>query len=748
MADKPLAHSAPKPGERAQTYAAHIGGVVDGARTRVQAMAARHRDTALAAELVGATVDAAVFHDLGKLDPDNQRALGKGRGASLPWDHIDAGVAHLRSGNADMAAWLVRAHHAPGLPSKPVHFSDKRDRQLRGRRRDDENPDRHEEQIARTGQFLAAMLARHAAALGTHFPTPGKAVHGLPLRLQLSCLVDADHTDTAVFETGRTMPEAPEPRWSERLAALDAYVAGLTDRGGERDAQRRAFYDACRHGGPDAALVACEGPVGIGKTTAVTAWLLRRAIATGARRLFVVAPFTSILSQTAERLRQALVLPDESDRPDMIVAEHHHRADFADISSRDLATLWNAPVVLTTAVQFFETLSSNAPSALRKLHALPGSVVFLDEAHAALPTPLWPQNWRWLRELAEDWSCSFVFASGSLARFWEVDDIVGEARLTLPELVPADLVEQLRRTETARVAYVTHGRFDGPGPLVDAVTVKPGPRLLIMNTVQSAAIMARRIRGNGHDVLHLSTALCPHDREAILEEVRRRLDPDMAYPDDWTLVATSLVEAGVDLSFRTAFRERFATSSLIQIGGRTNRHAEHFRAAVVNDFVLSYVDGLKAHPAATASEAVLADFFRDGRFDGEIDPAGLVTLAMTREIRKHRKEVGTDLLAAERDRCYPEVAKLGRVIDTDTRLVVVDHSLRDRLAAYEKVSSRELLSGSVQIWTNKVTAFGLESIPGRQDVYWWPHAYDAAFLGYMEGALFLGEISNGAALVI
>ncbi len=326
------------------------------------------------------------------------------------------------------------------------------------------------------------------------------------MRLALSCLVDADHSDTASFDTGWSAPDPPEPRWSERLAALDDYVSGLGSGGGQRDALRSAFYDACRHREPNQALMACEGPVGIGKTTAVTAYLLRRAIATGARRLIIVAPYTAILSQTADRLRKALVLEDERDRPDMIVAEHHHRADFGDISSRDLATLWSAPIVLTTAVQFFETLASNTPSTLRKLHALPGSVVFLDEAHAALPTHLWPQNWRWLRELANGWSCSFVLASGSLARFWEVDDIVGDACLTLPDLVPAALVAPLRRVETARVRYISE-RFDGPSSLAAAVVAAPGPRLLVMNTVQSAALMARYMKKEGHDVLHISTAL-------------------------------------------------------------------------------------------------------------------------------------------------------------------------------------------------------------------------------------------------
>jgi CRISPR-associated endonuclease/helicase Cas3 len=103
------------------------------------------------------------------------------------------------------------------------------------------------------------------------------------------------------------------------------------------------------------------------------------------------------------------------------------------------STLWTAPIILTTAVQFFETLASNHPAALRKLHGLTGSVVFIDEAHAALPTHLLGQNWRWMRELAEAWGCSFVLASGSLVRYWEIEDVVGDARKKLPELTPASL---------------------------------------------------------------------------------------------------------------------------------------------------------------------------------------------------------------------------------------------------------------------------------------------------------------------
>lgn len=753
MGDEPLAHSAPAPGRAPQLYKEHIQGVVVGALDRAEAMLCFCKVAELSATLRGAIRDATTFHDLGKLDPDIQAALRRGRGEKLCWDHIDAGVAHLKASGAHLAAWLVRAHHAPGLPSQPFHFTHKTDRRLRGRRNDGDTLERHQGQIERTDRLLKEMLGEHERALGPHQPTPAKAkeAHGLPMRLALSCLVDADHADSARFDNSWEPAEPPPPRWRERLAALDAYVVGLGERASSRNSQRDDFYRDCRHGELDAAMVACEGPVGIGKTTAVTAYLLRRAISTGARRLIIVAPYTAILSQTARKLREALVLPDEAEQAETVVAEHHHRADFNDLSSRDLAALWTAPVVLTTAVQFFGTLASNEPSALRKLNALPGSVVFLDESHAALPNELWPQNWRWLRELAAVWGCSFVFASGSLARFWEIEDVVGEKDTArLPDLVSPELSARMLQGESARVRYVAEPRpFSGPGSLTEAVAAADGPRLLIMNTVQSAAVMARRMRNEGHDVLHMSTALSPSDRSRVLELVQQRLDPGSGYSADWTLVATSLMEAGVDVSFRTPFRERFATASLIQIGGRANRNAEWPDGVLIYDFVVDDDgSGLKPHPAARVPADVLRALFAEGRLAGQVDPAAIVTEALQREIRDLSHKGETALAKAERTRNYPDVAECGRVIDTDTRLVVVDHALKHQLTARKRVPVRKLLAGSVQIWAHKLDQLGLDPVPGRADVWWWPHEYDANFLGYMAGALKLLSIQNGATFIV
>lgn len=744
---EPLAHSAPAENRVPQTYAAHIGSVRLGADQNAEAMC-RFRSAA-ADRLICAVADSANYHDLGKLDPVNQTALREGRKGRMCWDHIDAGVAHLMKSRAEAAAWLVRAHHRPGLPRWAARFK-VGDQELRGRR-SGEDFEPHERQIEHTDLHLPLYLATHEEAIGRTVPTPLPAQHGLSMRLALSCLVDADHTDAARFDQGRQPIDSPPPRWEERLASLDRYVRTLKSSGNsERDRNRTEFYEACRNSPIGEPLVACEGPVGIGKTTAITAYLIRVAIEHKPhklRRLFIVAPYTNVISQTAERLREALTL--EGERGEDIVAEHHHRADFQDIDARDLAVIWRAPIVVTTAVQFFETLASNDPGRLRKLHSVPGSVVFLDEAHAALPTPLWGQNWLWLCELANEWSCHFVFASGSLARFWEKEAVVGNAKRKLLELTPPDLAIRIAESETRRIRYCSLGRLAGIPQLIEVVRGQPGPRLVILNTVQSAAVVARAMAEAGHDVMHLSTALCPGDRDVLLRCVSGRLKRPGS--QDWTLVATSCVEAGVDLSFRTAFRERFGTASLIQVGGRVNRHGIHdvSGGGMVFDFLIDEGNGVARHPAAAAPAAELARLFADGEFKAQnINTSALVTLAMDREMRNQ----GTSRLdlfrKAEREWNYPEVACLGTVIAAKTCIVIVDKLLCNRLKDRDRVSFRELLRGSVQIWATKIEPLGLDPIRGREDIFWFPHDYDSVFLGYMAGALKLIDIGQRGFVIV
>jgi CRISPR/Cas system-associated endonuclease/helicase Cas3 len=503
-----------------------------------------------------------------------------------------------------------------------------------------------------------------------------------------------------------------------------------------RLALRQQVYRACHDWNcpPQERIVSCDSPVGTGKTTAVMAHLLRVAAERGLRRVFVVLPYTNIIDQSVEVYRRALVLDSES--PESVVAAHHHRVEFQGDDWRDLRQLsqrWDAPIVVTTAVQFFETLAACKTATLRKLHQIPGSAIFLDEAHAAMPASLWPQMWRWLRELCDEWGCHLLLASGSLARFWELPDFVplGEQR-HVPELVSNEIraeaaafelrrVQPLRKAE--RLSLTELGRF---------VLSQPGPRLAILNTVQSAAVLANHLRFDlklGVNVEHLSTALCPVDRETTVRRVKERLKAEFK---DWVLVATSCVEAGVDFSFRTAFRESCGLVNLLQTAGRVSRSAEYAQAEVW-DFRHDEEGFLTLHPQFKTSREVLARLFEEGR----ISPSQC-TEALRRELNAGLGQTETSaqaILQAEREADYPQVAKLCRLITADTRTVLVNSDLIARFESRDRdqfPSAREVSKHSVQIWSSRLDAGKMPVKPiGFDGELWgWIGNYDS-FLGYM-----------------
>jgi CRISPR-associated endonuclease/helicase Cas3 len=161
-----------------------------------------------------------------------------------------------------------------------------------------------------TDASLAELLALHRQFVADEPPDSSRfrrKLGGLERRLLLSCLVDADHGNTARFYGNEPDLEPAEPRWEERLAALDTYVTELAAKGGVRAAMRSELYRACRDASPEPLIQACNGPVGSGKTTAVMAYLLRAAKALGLRHIFVVLPYTNIIRQSVDVYRRALV---------------------------------------------------------------------------------------------------------------------------------------------------------------------------------------------------------------------------------------------------------------------------------------------------------------------------------------------------------------------------------------------------------------------------------------------------------
>ncbi|WP_147820339.1 CRISPR-associated helicase/endonuclease Cas3 [Salidesulfovibrio onnuriiensis] len=716
-----------RPAVSPHPYADHVRAVIKQAVRSATEMVQYLNDDEQRVSLVNAVEQAARFHDLGKLGKQNNdmlsRTYGEDQPSRLPVNHVDAGVAHLLAEEAYDSALLTWSHHR-GLPDRIAetcrHFPF-RDAVIR-------------EEV---DSELTILLDRHFKCVpndgsrsGGTLPFAAKA--SLDWRFALSCLVDADHGDTATHFHSERIPEfRPTLRAEERLARLDQFIERLsaTAEQCERNSVRASIYQSVRNASANMGVVACDSPVGTGKTLSIMGHLLKVAAVNGLRRIFVVLPFTNIIDQAVAVYREALVL--EGEDPEQVVSAHHHRAEFESPESRSLAYLWRAPIVVVTAVQFFETMAAASTGALRKLHEFPGAAVFVDEAHAAMPADLWLPAWGWVRASCERWNCHWVLASGSLTRFWElqpfrsVEDLLGISHVEVPELVSSDVRSKAVSVEKGRVRYESLPQSLGLDDLANLVMDTPGPRVVVMNTVRGAAKLALRLSSilGREAVEHLSTALCPRDRASTLGRVRERLD---AGDENWTLVATSCVEAGVDISFRNGFRERFGLCNLLQLGGRVCREAR--AVGIVYDFVLK-AEEVFPHPGAQKPALALKTLVAQGK----VGPAYCKeALDMEIKLSGEREECsrGYAIAGLDFNGEFKEVQRRFRIIDSDTRMVVIDRPTVESLQQGRHVSKSTLQDVSVQIWSNQIEKLPVQDVDGYPDLYVWNGAYDE-FLGYL-----------------
>jgi len=736
------------PDKPPQPYALHVRNVTEGALARLRDAGNKNPIEEERLRL------AALFHDLGKLMDENQVTLTSGtRQDALPVPHEEASVAALLAfgGNDPVPAILAWGHHR-GLPDvaaerEDVHcFRRKYDPDLR----------------SRIDRDLPAILARHEGnglpgMKGLSSNTPYKRVS---LRILLSCLVDADRSDAAEWDFGPVSISPPELRAGERLVLLEKKIANLKERAEgnpalmERNRLRSSLYDAAKNSG-NPGISYISAPVGSGKTYAVAAHLLSVAHMAKLRRIFVVAPFTNLIDQTVKDLREVLTLPGED--PEEVVAACHHRVEFDDPALQRYSSDWRAPIVVTTAVNFFETLAAANATSLRKFHQVPRSGVFVDEAHAAMPVWYWKQVWPWIKVLARDWGCRFVLGSGTLVRFWEMTPLgLKKPEEGVPELTPPKVREALSHYESNRIEVRSRSELMDEEDFALWALTLPRPSIFVFNTVNNAARAAFRLRkklGVGH-VEHLSTALAPKDRGVTIERVKSRLKN----PSDtnWMLCATSCVEAGMDFSFRSGGREAASIASLLQTNGRISRNGEYGCEAEIWNFTLKRTgaeNGFSDNPGLVESVKILERMLKNGRVSPD-----LATRAIEEELaqsigQSFTKKVIEEVIKNESAERYPEVEKLFRLIRTLSLTVIVDSDLLDRLERKEAIRPKEIQQCSVSIFAGEEDlemnyhVEGLIVIPrrfkgyliplrnaGKEGIYYWAGRYDP-FLGYMAEAL-------------
>lgn len=377
------------------------------------------------------------------------------------------------------------------------------------------------------------------------------------IRMLYSCLVDADFLDTEAFmKNGQIKRDAGESI-EILLQKLEKYVAKwlLNKEIDTVNGRRTEILRNCLEAGKrEKGLFRLTVPTGGGKTVASLAFALRHAVHNNMDRVIYVIPYTSIIEQNAQIFRS--ILGDEN------VLENHCNVDYGDSEEWNPMKLaaenWDKPVVVTTNVQFFESLFGNKSSKCRKLHNIANSVVIFDEVQM-LPTDYLKPCVAMIEELVNSFEASVVLCTATqpaLQPFFQ-------SGIPAYELCPR-LEEQFRFFK--RTTFQNLDKISEEA-LIEKLS-EEYQALCIVNTKKKAQVLYQALKGQG--VFHLSTSMYPKHRKRVLEEVRRCLNAG----ERCLVLSTSLVEAGVDLDFHSVYRQLAGVDSVIQAAGRCNREGK------------------------------------------------------------------------------------------------------------------------------------------------------------------------------
>lgn len=488
-------------------------------------------------------------HDLGKCTDAFQKRLLEG-GPVV--DHTTAGMLTCIRMKRPSAAACVAGHHGGLLDVGNLRTDRAGEATLSGRFKKGVE-----------GHYL-----ERCGESGVTLPTlPPETPERDPLkasfrtRMLYSCLVDADFLDTERFMDGERGRGGYDDL-PTLLRRLKEYIAPWQNPKTALNKLRCKILNSCLDTGSKLkGIYTLTVPTGGGKTVASLAFALRHAVAHGMRRVIYVVLYTSIIEQNAEVFREIL--------GDGNVLEHHSGVQFelSDGASPEevrralAAENWDMPVIVTTAVQFFESIYANRSSKCRKLHNLADSVIIFDEAQMLPLCHLRPCVAA-MASLAEQFRSTLVLCTATQP---SLGDLLHTYAPSCPitELCPqtAEEYDSFRRVT-----------FRQEGILEDDVLAEKLSEhrqvLCIVNSRKAAQSIFARLPQEAS--FHLSTLMVPAQRQTLLDEIRRRLKAG----EPCRVVSTSLIEAGVDVDFPAVYRELAGLDSVLQAAGRCNREGK------------------------------------------------------------------------------------------------------------------------------------------------------------------------------
>lgn len=499
-----------------------------------------------------------LWHDLGKFREKFQRYIKSVSGydaeahiEGLPGrvDHSTAGAIHAieKLGiHGRIIAYLIAGHHA-GLPDwngEPASlFQRMEDGKQKG--------------------YLQEAL-RNAPTTGLldqpcpTSPPPQDGSLALWIRMLFSCLVDADFLDTETFMDERRKDlRMGYPALNELLSAFDQHMNDKTANATDSPVNRiRAeVLRQCREKATlPPGLFSLTVPTGGGKTLSSMAFALNHAVCHNKQRVIYVIPYTSILEQTAEIFRK--IFGDEN------VIEHHSNLDpdKEDSRSRLATENWDAPIIVTTNVQFFESLFAARTSRCRKLHNIVNSVVVLDEAQL-LPSEFLAPILHVMQDLSRNYKVSFVLSTATQPAFSPRPKFSGLR--SVQELMddPDVLYTDLKRVEAELPQD-----FNAPRAwesIAEELQQYDSVLCIVNSRTDCRTLHALMPKGT----IHLSALMCGQHRSEVIADIKQRLKSGIST----RVISTQLVEAGVDIDFPVVYRALAGLDAVAQAAGRCNR---------------------------------------------------------------------------------------------------------------------------------------------------------------------------------
>ena len=661
----------------------------------------------------------AYWHDLGKLDDNCQKILrGESDGKML--NHVDAGVSillkkYLAEYNLVYlyAAVLVYAHHI-GLPDR----QDVIENTTRNFFEDDDVQYLPIKDFIRDVSFIKEIygidenktvseyvddnlekyIKIHNNEVGVE-PIPSKLFKLLPpdirsedFRMIFSCLVDADHTDTGNFFSGILHHTKYKLSPKRRQLALTKSVNNIISKASSgRKRRREKLYSISKRSSFDN-FVFNKATVGCGKTISNMALALRMATKNSCDRIFVIAPYINIISQTVGVYRNSVVLKDEDDD---VINEIHGKVEYETPELRNLSKMWDSPINVSTAVQFFESLFTNKTSKIRKYHLFANSVVIIDEYDKAMPHFNWGVTMHTLTFLSKRYNIHFIFSSGTPVNYFDIFDM----DKTCKDLIGNKFFNQLKRAEKNRIKFSNIGKIHSIESLKESIFASNKDSVLVvLNTVINSHILTKSMVSDcrGYKIFQLSSAFTPNDKEIILEEVKDLLKKK----EKIILIATSIVECGVDFSFQEGFRESAGILNVLQFSGRINRDEENNRSFVnvfsFDENLFGNTDILTENPETRIASSIFTEYLNRGKTS-----PNYCQECVQREVDLDSKIYPINFISNNENFAFKTIGDNFKVIPDQTVSVIVYPDIINKLKNKAYITATEIDRGSVQIYLNK-----------------------------------------------